>query len=154
MAQCSFFNPVLGTLPAPGCSYTTLFMALLHPFSRGSVHISSSNPLSNPLIDPAFLDNSIDVSLFVETFKWARKVMRTDPMSSIVRGEITPGEAAKTDAELEEYVKNTVGTVFHCVGTASMLPEVDGGVVDAKLRVYGTKNLRVVSPISARKNKE
>lgn len=30
------------------------------------------------------------------------------------------------------------------MGTCSMLPREDGGVVDAKLRVYGCKGLRVV----------
>ncbi|KAJ3559308.1 hypothetical protein NP233_g11299 [Leucocoprinus birnbaumii] len=30
------------------------------------------------------------------------------------------------------------------IGSASMLPREKGGVVDTKLRVYGTKNLRVV----------
>lgn len=32
----------------------------------------------------------------------------------------------------------------HHVGTASMLPRKLGGVVDARLRVYGVKGLRVV----------
>lgn len=135
----------MGTTPTPGASYITFFIALLHPFSRGSVHIASSDPLSNPLIDPCFLDNPIDLALFVNILKWARKVVRTEKLALIVRDEITPGPALQTDVELEEYVRNTVGTVFHCVGTASMLPEEDGGVVDAKMRVYGTKNLRVVS---------
>ena len=43
------------------------------------------------------------------------------------------------------YVKKTFGCVFHPLGTASMLPREDGGVVDPELRVYGTANVRVVS---------
>ncbi|KAF7972029.1 hypothetical protein HWV62_19247 [Athelia sp. TMB] len=144
VTQCSFFNPILGTLPKPGASYLTYFIALLHPFSRGSVHIASSDPLSNPVIDPAFLDNPIDLALFVDALKWVRKLIRTAKLAPIVRDEITPAPGLQTDAELEDFVRNTVGTVFHCVGSASMLPEDDGGVVDAKMRVYGTKNLRVV----------
>lgn len=144
MTQCSFFNPILGTLPSPGASYLTYFIALLHPFSRGSVHIASSDPLSNPLIDPAFLDNTIDLALFVDALKWVRNLIRTEKLAPIVRDEITPSPGLQADADLEDFVRSTVGTVFHCVGSASMLPEQDGGVVDANMRVYGTRNLRVV----------
>ncbi|KAF7965419.1 hypothetical protein HWV62_43664, partial [Athelia sp. TMB] len=83
VTQCSFFNPILGTLPKPGASYLTYFIALLHPFSRGSVHIASSDPLSNPVIDPAFLDNPIDLALFVDALKWVRKLIRTAKLAPI-----------------------------------------------------------------------
>lgn len=33
---------------------------------------------------------------------------------------------------------------FHPVGTASMLPRNKGGVVNTDLKVYGTKNVRVI----------
>lgn len=33
---------------------------------------------------------------------------------------------------------------FHPVGTAAMMPRSIGGVVDERLRVYGTANVRVV----------
>jgi len=34
--------------------------------------------------------------------------------------------------------------MFHPVGTAPLAPKEIGGVVDPSLKVYGTKNLRVV----------
>ena len=33
---------------------------------------------------------------------------------------------------------------WHATGTARMLPEQDGGVVDPRLRVYGVDGLRVI----------
>lgn len=37
-----------------------------------------------------------------------------------------------------------VGANNHPIGTASMMPREIGGVVDYRLKVYGTKNVRVV----------
>ncbi|RXW15191.1 hypothetical protein EST38_g10664 [Candolleomyces aberdarensis] len=42
-----------------------------------------------------------------------------------------------------EYIKTGHITTFHTVGSCSMLPREDGGVVDPQLKVYGTKNVRV-----------
>lgn len=44
----------------------------------------------------------------------------------------------------KKYILNTAVTAYHNCGTAAMLPKEKGGVVDEKLIVYGTKNLRVV----------
>ena len=35
-------------------------------------------------------------------------------------------------------------SMMHATGSTSMLPKDEGGVVDEKLKVYGTRNLRVV----------
>ena len=58
---------------------------------------------------------------------------------------VPPVELVARGAEgLREYARMHCGPLFHPVGTASMVPREDGGVVDASLRVYGTRNLRVV----------
>ena len=41
-------------------------------------------------------------------------------------------------------IRSGVRTEFHSSGTTSMMPLKLGGVVDTHLRVYGTKNLRIV----------
>lgn len=38
----------------------------------------------------------------------------------------------------------TVTANLHPLGTCAMMPRLLGGVVDSDLRVYGTKNVRVV----------
>ena len=57
--------------------------------------------------------------------------------------ELNPGPDISDD-ELAPWVKKTLTTVHHVIGSTSMLPRDKGGVVDPSLKVYGTKNLRVV----------
>jgi len=49
----------------------------------------------------------------------------------------------KSDKELEEVVRERLETLYHPASTCRMAPLEDGGVVDAKLRVYGVQGLRV-----------
>ena len=86
----------------------------------------------------------MDVDILVEGLKFTRKIFTADALKDVVKEEIIPGPALKSDVELEEFVRSTGQTVYHPVGTAAMLPRKDGGVVNPELKVYGTKNLRVV----------
>lgn len=130
----------------PGKHYNSLFCALMHPLSRGSVHLSSADPLAPPAIDPNYFANAADLDLVVHTIEFALKLFATPPLGTQMVGPHIPSKEVldKGKAGLEEYVKANCGPVFHPVGTASMLSKEDGGVVDASLKVYGTSNLRVV----------
>jgi hypothetical protein len=139
------FIPLPGHAPEAGKSYCTFFLALAHAFSRGTVHISSADPLAAPAIDPCALDNGLDVAILVEAIKYSRRLAATDSLRSVIKREVLPGAEVQSDSELADYVRKTVSTVFHPIGTAAMLPRTEGGVVDASLKVYGTANLRVVS---------
>ncbi|KAE9371208.1 GMC oxidoreductase [Stipitochalara longipes BDJ] len=97
-----------------------LAVATMHPFSRGSVHIQSNNPLLQPFIDPRYCSNPLDCQILVEALLFNNKLINTPSMKLGLRTE------------------------FHGTGTTSMLPLDLGGVVDTHLRVYGTINLRVV----------
>ena len=44
----------------------------------------------------------------------------------------------------KDYIRTTAISNYHPVGTCVMMPKAQGGVVDKKLKVYGTTNLRVV----------
>ncbi|KAK4187243.1 putative GMC oxidoreductase [Podospora australis] len=137
--------PPVGS-PLYGRNFVSLIGGLMHPLGRGNVHIDPANPvLGKPVIDPKMLDSEYDIQGLVEILKFARKVANTEPMKSLWETEYEPGtELVKTDKEWREYVVNTTLTIFHPMGTAAMLPRRDGGVVDSRLVVYGTENLRVV----------
>ncbi|EJT96829.1 alcohol oxidase, partial [Dacryopinax primogenitus] len=138
--QCHTFR----TQPEDGKQYMTVLVALNRPFSRGSIHIASRDPVEQPLMDPHYFEHDFDMQLLVEGLKFARKVAEEEPFRSCIVREVDPGPAVQTDKEMREYIIDGLMTAFHTVGSCSMLPREKGGVVDSRLKVYGTENVRVV----------
>ncbi|TVY56724.1 Glucose oxidase [Lachnellula cervina] len=143
-------------LPPSGLLATAFW--LLMPFSRGSVHINSLDPLAYPTINPNYFLVDYDLKTQAAITKWVREFWMTTPMSSLA-SEISPGyetlPANATDAQYIEWAKTSckaanstdllsVSSNAHPLGTAAMMPRKLGGVVDNRLKVYGTANLRVV----------
>ncbi|TGO57128.1 hypothetical protein BCON_0069g00220 [Botryotinia convoluta] len=118
--------------------------AIQLPFSRGRVSISSTSAFDFPLLNPNYLSNPIDLLQFTVAFNYTRLVRTTSSLQAINLTESYPGSSVTTQAEIEEYVRESVASEHHHSGTASMLPRELGGVVDEALRVYGVKGLRVV----------
>ncbi|KAJ6550861.1 methanol oxidase [Mycena vulgaris] len=48
------------------------------------------------------------------------------------------------DRAIDEWIADHVETTWHSLGTCAMKPKEEGGVVDARLNVFGTKNLKCV----------
>jgi choline dehydrogenase-like flavoprotein len=127
--------------PVAGKTYSTFLAAPQHLLSRGSIHINSSSPTAYPIINPNYYSVPFDVKVATAGTAYLRKIAATPAFQQILGREILPGSGAN----LETYT-TTVGftTEYHPIGTTSMLPRNQGGVVDASLTVYGTKNVRVV----------
>jgi choline dehydrogenase-like flavoprotein len=117
----------------------------VRPLTRGSVHIRSSDISQSPDIDPRYASNSYDLQTLVEAGKFARKIAQTEPLSSLLVGEYAPGlSAVSTDEQWAEYARETMRTIYHYSGTCAMLPKGNRGVVNPRLKVWGTTNLRVI----------
>ncbi|PPR06211.1 hypothetical protein CVT26_005470 [Gymnopilus dilepis] len=129
--------------PEPGKSYVTPTVCLNHPVSRGTIHADSKDPSSQPVIDPHYFENKFDLELLVQGVKFVRSLTETEPWKSGIFREISPGPECQTDDEIKEFIKNTFSSVWHTCGSCSMLPRNKGGVVDPRLKVYGTTNVRV-----------
>merc|ERR1711965_503433 len=77
--------------------------------------------------------------------KIARAIMQSDHMVPLVETEMRPGRDLDSDADLLAYARETGVTLYHPVSTCRMGPAPENGdVVDARLRVYGVRGLRVV----------
>ncbi|KAI9780262.1 MAG: hypothetical protein M1839_006822 [Geoglossum umbratile] len=120
-----------------------LTISIMHPFSRGIVEIGSSDPFEDPIIDPRYGSNPIDLQILVEALKFNRKILATPPMMELKPAQFVPPISAD-DSALMQTIKNGIRTEFHPCGTCAMLPLEKGGVVDSHLVVWGTQNLRIV----------
>lgn len=143
---------------SPG-SYLTLFGVLEHPFSRGTVHVKSSDPTVYPTIDPNYLGEEADLEVLADIMLHLQSIARAEPLASLLKGKgqvFQPGYSELNENNVRAQVKNTLGTEYHPCCTCTMSPRHRGGVVNDRLRVYGTHNLRVVDasifPLQVRAN--
>lgn len=114
------------------------------PISRGSVTLSSSDPFQPPIINPALLASDVDLNVMTFALRQAFEFLTAPVWKSIVIAPIFNVNAKSTDAELQSYIKQNTGTVFHPVGTAAMSAKgAQFGVVDPDLRVKGVTGLRI-----------
>lgn len=118
----------------------------MKPFSRGSININTTSPLSEPIVDFGVFTQPIDSTIAVEMFKYGREYYKAKALAPLSPVELAPGPSVQTDAEILAYLKASglYATEAHPCGTASMMPLKYGGVVGPDLLVYGTRKLSVV----------
>ncbi|THC94870.1 hypothetical protein EYZ11_005632 [Aspergillus tanneri] len=130
-----------------GDSFASEYWHLL-PFSRGSIHIRSSNASQPPAINPNYFMFEQDLRAQTDVAQYIRKAYGIAPLADLVGDELEPGLGLIPEnappSTWENWVKSQYRSNFHPVGTASMLPWEKGGVVNPELKVYGSKNVRVV----------
>ncbi len=116
-------------------------VCVLRPKSRGSVGLSSPDPLAPPRIDPAFLAHEDDAKLLLRGVKMTLEILGQRALDGL-RGANVFGEEGKTDDALMELIRRRADTIYHPVGTCRMGTD-DLAVVDPQLRVRGIERLRV-----------
>ncbi|CAG7962332.1 unnamed protein product [Penicillium olsonii] len=132
------------TLPE---NYVSFLMLHSHPFSRGSVHITSSRIEDKPTYDPKLLSHPLDLEMMARQMQFAGHIAETEPFAGLLKPGKSMPESTRDMCDLDhvkDVVKDRLFTCFHPAGSCAMLPRENGGVVDSELKVYGAKNLRVV----------
>ncbi|BCS24209.1 GMC family oxidoreductase [Aspergillus puulaauensis] len=131
-------------VPMDGSLIVTSVM-LLAATSRGSVSISSADPSDPPVVDSNYYDTEADRATLIHGARRTTKAMLdTDALKGYIECEVPPpGMSAlsskSSDNEFDARIRATGMAHHHPAGTAAM-----GRVVDAELRVYGVRGLRVV----------
>jgi choline dehydrogenase-like flavoprotein len=118
-------------------------LCLLQPKSRGQLTLASSDLLAAPLIDPNFLADDDDTARMVRGFKLMRHILQQPALAALGGQESAASAGARSDAEIEAFIRGHADTIYHPVGTCRMGSD-DASVVDARLRVHGVAGLRVV----------
>lgn len=121
----------------------TFGVTVLQPRSRGTVHIKTRDPLQQAAMDPKYLSHEADAQLFLDGVRLARKVAQMPALKPLIVRETRPGPEVQDDAGLLDYMRGTIQTSWHMVGTTKMGVD-DNAVVDPELKVRGIANLRVI----------
>jgi choline dehydrogenase-like flavoprotein len=134
--------------PTTDGNYLTLMTMLNREFSRGFCHIQSADPSQKVKYDPRFCSHPLDIEILARHVAFLETLLETEPLASVFKkdGRRIPALKPST-SDLEtarEVVRQSSLSVFHISGTCAMMPREAGGVVNERLVVHGTKNLRVV----------
>ena len=115
------------------------------PDSTGWVRARSTDPFTDPAIQPNYLSDAGDRRVTLGGIRLIRRLLSTPEMAPFVDREALPGPDVQSDDELLDYARANGTTCYHLIGTARMGPATDlGAVVDDTLRVHGMAGLRVV----------
>ena len=118
-------------------------VCLLRPASRGTLKLASADPMAAPLIDPNFFGHPDDMPRMVAGFKLMRHILSQPALAGLGGREMASSASARSDAEIEAFIRQYADTIYHPVGSCRMgSGPLD--VVDAELRVHGLQGLRVV----------
>jgi choline dehydrogenase len=120
----------------------TIIPGITQPRSRGTVRLRSANAGDHPVIDPNYLSEPDDLRTLIESIRLTREIGAADAFDDWNAGEFFPGRACESDAQLAEYIRASISTWFHPVGTCRM-GIGDDAVVDPTLAVIGTTGLYV-----------
>jgi choline dehydrogenase len=120
----------------------TILPGLIYPKSVGEIRLRSADPAAAPVVDPRYFAERADLDHLVHGMKLTREIARAAPLASMLGVELRPGPDVTSDAALADFVRQTVNTIFHPVGTCKMGVDA-AAVVDPQLRVRGVDGLRV-----------
>ena len=135
-----FFDPEVFTPLGEGF---TLTPSLIHPKSRGSVRLRSKDVFERPLIQANYLTEKEDLDTLVKGVKLVREI-GLEMLDTVNGEEVYPGPSVQSDEDIEKYVINHVGTMYHPAGTCRVGRDDDSSaVLDLRLHVRGVENLRV-----------
>ncbi|MEQ6900409.1 GMC family oxidoreductase N-terminal domain-containing protein [Nocardioides sp. YIM 152588] len=115
----------------------------LRPDSLGSVHIASADPNVPQRLQPSYLATDHDREVSLGMFATMRRLVEQSPIAEEVVIETVPGPLIQGDEAVLAHAAMFGGPGYHASGAVAMGP-TDAEPVDARCRVKGVDNLRVI----------
>ena len=106
-SQVQFFSA-----PPEGKNRVSLLVCLEHPLSRGTVHITSSDPKQAPRIDPGYFRNNADAKILAEAIKWMDKVAKQPILAKSLGTRIQPPQGRHM--QRQGGLSKTQADVYQC----------------------------------------
>ena len=118
----------------PSNSYS-IIPGIIQPRSRGTLSLASHDPTVPARIDPNYLGEEADLRCLVAGIEMAREIGMAPALGAWREREVVPGPATGDEAALEAFVRRSVCTWYHPVGTCKMGIDDGGG---GRSRTAGT----------------
>ena len=130
-----------GGVPSAGQGYT-LAVSAITPHSRGVLRLADAGPATPPIIDPGYYTDNRDVDAVVAGLRRAREIGAAPAFREWRDEEVRPGSKVQGTTGLRDFVRASMRSYHHYVGTCRLGTD-DDAVVDLELRVRGIDGLRV-----------
>ncbi|GAA5010297.1 GMC family oxidoreductase [Actinopolymorpha pittospori] len=142
LVDIPYFAPALPPPMSADASGYSIALAAMTPRSRGSVRLAGADPGEPPVLDPNYYSDPHDLEVMTAGLRVARRIGTADALEPWRGREVFPGGEVRDDASMREYLRRSLRTYSHQVGTCRMGTDALA-VVDTGLRVRGVEGLRV-----------
>jgi len=132
-----------GTSPSGGHGYQ-VHVGPMYSDARGSVKIKSADPTQAPALRFNYLSTAQDRREWVEVIRCARRILSQPAFAPYDGGEVSPGPAVESDAQILEWVAKDGETAYHPSCTCKMGVDALAVVDPRTMRVHGLEGLGVV----------
>ncbi len=132
-----------GSQPAGGHGYQ-VHVGPMYSDSRGSVKLRSADPREHPALRFNYLSTPTDQREWVEAVQSARHILGQPAFAPFDAGELSPGPAVRTPAEILDWVARDAETALHPSCTCKLGTDSMSVTDPATMKVHGLEGLRVV----------
>jgi choline dehydrogenase len=139
-AEVPLCSPETAARFSPPPQSWTLFGGVQRPRACGRIRLTGPSAADPIAIETNTLSHPDDMAAAISCVEICREVGNSLPLRPYVKREVMPGNLK--GVALEAFIREAASTFQHQTCTAKMGRD-SASVVDAQLRVYGMRNLRI-----------